>query len=202
MICEWLIGNNVASCEARHLLGMFLGGRKKTMKSSISIISLRAEIWTREQSVTQWTVTVGLWRRIHSKGAVFVRLSARNILSSKQSHGVWSGWCMHQRYWKSDTVLVGKGLRKRLVGRPVRRWDSQKYGAMTWAVLIWFRVGFYGMIINSCGSLKSGILLDLMNDNKVIKKDCYQIPSLHLLDWFIQNLLFSGRFGWLRIVTR
>ena len=42
--------------------------------------------------------------------------------------------------------------------------------------------GVYGVIINSCGFLKSGILLDLMNDNKVIKKDCYQVPSLHLLD--------------------
>lgn len=32
-----------------------------------------------------------------------------------------SGWVMHQRYWKSGTVFVWKGLRKRLVGMPMRR---------------------------------------------------------------------------------
>jgi hypothetical protein len=37
-------------------------------------------------------------------------------------------------------------------------------------------------MVNSRGSLKGGILLDLMNDNKDIKKCCCYGPSLHLLD--------------------
>jgi hypothetical protein len=39
--------------------------------------------------------------------------------------------------------------------KALRRWDLQKYGAMTWAVFIWLQVGFYDMydmIINSRGS--------------------------------------------------
>jgi hypothetical protein len=45
--------------HARHLPGTFLEGQTKTVKSRISIISLRAEICTWEQSVTQWTAAVG-----------------------------------------------------------------------------------------------------------------------------------------------